>query len=57
MKNITFDIISILIMGGLLLILNQLGILEKYAKFSMIPFLVFYFLGKYSERKIQKKNH
>jgi len=51
MKKYLFDIAMILLMAGLLVLLNELGLLEEYAKFGVIPLLVFYFLGKYSQRK------
>ena len=42
-------------MAGLLLVLHQLDLLEKSAKFGVLPLLIFYWLGKYSERKFSKK--
>ena len=54
MKKRTFDIIVILIIAILLIILNQLDLLEKLAKFMLVPILAFYFIGQYAERKFQK---
>lgn len=55
MKKIHFDILMIVLMAGLLLVLHQLELLEKSAKFGVVALLVFYWLGKYSERKFSKK--
>lgn len=53
MKKRTFDIIVILIIAILLVTLNQFNLLEKSAKFMVIPIIVFYFLGQYAERKFK----
>jgi len=54
MKKRTFDIIVIPLIAIALIILNQFDLLEKSAKFMLIPILAFYYLGKYSERRFQK---
>lgn len=54
MKKRTFDIIIILALSIILIILNQFGLLEKSAKFMVIPILAFYFIGQYAERKFKK---
>jgi len=54
MKKRTFDIIMILLIAILLVTLNQFDLLEKSAKFMLIPILAFYFLGQFAERKFQK---
>jgi len=54
MKKRTFDIIVILLIAIILTILHQFDLLEKSAKFMLIPILAFYFLGQYAERKFQK---
>lgn len=54
MKIRLFDIIVILGIAGLLITLNQLDLLEKSARFMVIPILTFYFIGRYAERKFQK---
>ncbi len=54
MKKRTFDIIIILLIAITLIILNQFDLLEKSAKFMLIPILAFYYIGQYSERKFQK---
>lgn len=56
MKKIYFDLIMIILMGGLILIFNHFDLLEEYAKFAMIPFMIFYFLGQYSERRLSNKS-
>ncbi|HSJ11623.1 MAG TPA: hypothetical protein VK916_03000 [Gillisia sp.] len=55
MKKIQFDILMIVLMAVLLLVLNQFDLLEESAKFGVVALLVFYWLGKYSERKFSKK--
>jgi hypothetical protein len=54
MKKRTFDIIMILLIAILLVTLNQFDLLEKSAKFMLIPILAFYFIGQFAERKFQK---
>ncbi|WP_180335656.1 hypothetical protein [Labilibaculum filiforme] len=54
MKKRTFDIIMILLIAILLVTLNQFDLLEKSAKFMLIPILSFYFIGQFAERKFQK---
>jgi len=54
MKKRAFDIIVILLITIILIILYQFNLLEKTAKFMLIPILAFYYLGQYSERKFQK---
>ena len=54
MKKRTFDIIIILLIAITLIILNRFDLLEKSAKFMLIPILAFYYIGQYSERKFQK---
>jgi len=53
MKKRIFDVAIIVFMVVLLLLVNQMDFLEKDARFAVIPFLAFYFFGKYSERKSQ----
>ena len=55
MKKGTFDIIFILVSAIILVVLLEYGILEKYIGFSIIPILIAYQLGQYSERKFKKK--
>jgi len=53
MKKKYFDIIVILIITAFLVILSSFGLLEKSAKFMFVPFLIFYYIGQYSERKFE----
>ncbi len=53
MKRRTIDIIVILLIAITLVILNQINLLEKLAKFMFIPILAFYYFGQYSERKFK----
>ncbi|AMC10264.1 hypothetical protein Lupro_02895 [Lutibacter profundi] len=54
MKKRTFDIIFIIISTIILIALSEYGLLEKYMAFSLIPILIAYQLGQYSERKFKK---
>lgn len=49
-----FDIIIIVIIALFLIALAMFDLLEASAKFMLIPILIFYFLGQYSERKYRK---
>ncbi len=55
MKKRLFDIIIIVVLLLLFLTLSYLGLLEKSVKFMFIPFLAFYYIGQYSERKFSKR--
>ncbi|SEA43975.1 hypothetical protein [Bizionia paragorgiae] len=54
MKKRTFDLIFIIISTVILVVLSEYGILEKYVAFAIVPILVAYFLGQYSERRFRK---
>ncbi len=54
MKKRTFDIIFIIISTIILIVLSEYGLLEKYIAFSLIPVLIAYQLGQYSERNFKK---
>lgn len=54
MKKRTFDVIVIIIIAVILIGLNQFDMLEKAAKFMIIPIIAFYFIGQYAERKFDK---
>ena len=54
-KKRTFDAIFIIISAVLLIVLSEFGLLEKYVGFSLIPILIAYQLGQYSERKFREK--
>jgi len=53
MKRKLFDTFMILLMAGLLIILEEFDLIEKYRYFALIPLLIFYFLGKFSERRFK----
>jgi hypothetical protein len=53
MNKRIFDIIVIVIIVLFLTELAYFDLLEKSAKFMLIPILIFYYLGKYSERKFK----
>jgi ABC-type multidrug transport system permease subunit len=53
MKKKYFNIIVIIIIAVFLGVLAKFGLLEKSAKFMLIPILSFYFIGQYSERKFK----
>ncbi len=53
MKKRTIDIIVILLIAIVLVILNQVNLLEKSAKFMFIPIAAFYYFGQYTERKFK----
>ncbi len=53
MRKRTFDIIFIILSTAILIVLSEYEILEKYIAFSIIPILIAYFLGQYSERKFK----
>jgi hypothetical protein len=54
MKKRIFDVIFMVISAIILTILLEYGLLEKYIGFSLIPILIAYQLGQYSERKFKK---
>jgi TctA family transporter len=55
MKKRTFDIIFIFVTAIILIALSKFEILEKYVAFSLIPILIAYQLGQYSERKFKNE--
>ncbi len=46
--------IVIVIIGILLGLLEWFDLLEKSARFMLVPILAFYFVGQYSERRFKK---
>ncbi|MGJ5640789.1 hypothetical protein [Formosa sp. S-31] len=55
LKKRTFDFIFIVVSTAILLTLSAYGLLEKYMAFALIPILIAYQLGQYSERKFKNK--
>ncbi len=51
MKKRFFDIIFIIISAIILLVLIEYELLEKHIGFALIPILIAYQLGQYSELK------
>lgn len=54
-KKRTFDLIFIIVSTAILIVLSEYGLLEKYIAFSLIPILIAYQLGQYSERKFKNE--
>jgi TctA family transporter len=54
MKKRTFDIIFIIIAAVILIVLLEYGTLKKHMDFALVPILIAYFLGQYSERKFKQ---
>tara|TARA_B100000795_G_scaffold130321_1_gene97212 strand:- start:2493 stop:2660 length:168 start_codon:yes stop_codon:yes gene_type:complete len=55
MKKRTFDLIFIVIVATILIVLLEYEILKKHTAFALVPILIAYFLGQYSERKFKNK--
>jgi len=55
MRKLIFDIIFITSAAITLILLHEFGWIEKHGAFSLIPMLIAYFLGQYSERKFRSK--
>jgi hypothetical protein len=51
-KQIIYLIVIVLITASLMT-LRHFNLLEKSAKFMLLPILAFFYLGQYMERKIQ----
>ena len=51
MKKWYFDALMIVLMGGFLTIVVHFNFQDIYMTFAMIPLLIFYFLGQYSQKK------
>lgn len=55
MKKRIFTFAFIVVTAIFLSILMRFDLCEKYIGFAMIPMMVAYYLGQYSERKYPKK--
>ncbi len=55
MRKIAFDAIVIILMAIVLITLNQYDLLEESAKFMIVPFLIFYYVGQYVGCKFHRK--
>ena len=49
-----FDYLVIIVIGLFLITLSWFDLLEKSAKFMVVPFIAFYQIGQYSERRFKK---
>ena len=54
MNKRTFDMIIIAVIGLFLITLEFFGLTAEASKFMLIPILMFYYIGQYSERKFNK---
>lgn len=54
-KKRTFDVIFIILAAISLMILIEFDLIEKYIGFALIPLIIAYQLGQYSERKFKKR--
>ena len=54
MKKRIFDIIFIVVSALVLVFLLESEISDKFIGFLLIPILIAYYLGQYSERKFNK---
>jgi|GEM_PF-719605 hypothetical protein len=55
MRKIALDATVIILMATLLITLNQFDLLEPSAKYMIVPFLAFYFIGQFVGRKFHRK--
>ncbi|WP_170234432.1 MULTISPECIES: hypothetical protein [Bizionia] len=55
LKKRTFDLLFIIISTSLLITFNAYNVLENYIAFALIPILMAYFLGQYSEKTFKNK--
>ena len=55
MKKKHFDIIVIISIAVFLGTLMVFDLVEKFAKFMVIPMLAIYFIGQYSERRFRNE--
>ncbi len=54
MNKSIFTLAVLASMAMLLLILNQLNILKEYSFLAILPIIIAYFLGQFSEKKFKK---
>lgn len=54
MNKRIFDVIFLIISAIILIILIEFDVIEKYIGFALIPILIAYQLGQYSEKKFKK---
>lgn len=51
MKKMTFDFLFIVISAGILTVLEIFGFLDRLKFFALIPILIAYYLGQFSQKK------
>ena len=56
MKKWYFDALMILVMGVFFTIVVYYNFQESYMTFALVPSLIFYYLGQYSQRKFGSSN-
>jgi predicted membrane protein len=54
MKKVTFDVIFIILSALVLMLLSEYHLLEEYIGFALIPVLLAYYLGQYSQRQFSE---
>ncbi|HKK60287.1 MAG TPA: hypothetical protein VJ937_12465 [Salinivirga sp.] len=54
-KKKLFDWLFIILSGALMVGLDHYGLLEKYARFALIPLVGAYFLGQFVTKKFEVK--
>ncbi|MEJ6735497.1 MAG: hypothetical protein QNK84_00480 [Flavobacteriales bacterium] len=51
MRMNKIDIITIIVIAGALVLLNEFSLLEQFSKFAIVPLIGMYFFGKYIAKK------
>lgn len=55
MKKRIFDTSFIVLTAAILVLLDIFGLLEKHIGFALIPIIIAFYIGQYSERTFQNK--
>ncbi len=55
-QKLIFDGVMIILMAAMLLVINYFDLSKLYVGFGLIPLVIFYYLGAYSERKFGSEN-
>ncbi len=53
-KKLIYDAVMVVLMAVMLLVVNYLNLSKLYVGFGLIPLVIFYYLGAFSERKFGK---
>jgi len=51
MRMTKIDIITIIVLAGSLVLINEFGLLQSLSKYAMVPLIGMYFFGKYIAKK------